>query len=554
MTAHTTTSATGTAGLLLRDAPVYRDGAWAGDAVAIRGGRIQAVGTGDELSGLVGPDTEVRSLAGCWLLPGFHDAHVHPVGGGLEMAQCDLSGAVEIEEYLSRIATYADTHPDAAWITGGGWSMSSFPGGVPTAELLDRVVADRPVYLPNRDHHSAWVNTRALELAGLDAATPDPADGRIERDAAGRPTGALHEGAMGLVGRLVPEPTAADLLDALLRAQRYLHSIGVVGWQDALVGRGLGMQDTLETYLAAQRSGDLTAKVVLAQWWDRERGLEQLPELVERRRRAQAAGVRATSVKVMQDGVCETHTAALLDPYLDGHGASTHNHGLSFIAAEDLARFVTALDAEEFQVHVHALGDRAVRDSLDAVAAALAANGQRGNRHHLAHLQVVSPSDVERFAALGVVANAQPLWACRDEAMEELTLPFLPESARDRQYVFGSLQRAGARLAFGSDWPVSPAEPLWGMHVAVNRTAHDGSSGHEPLQREEALSITSAIEAYSAGSAYVNRVEDSTGRIEPGMAADLVAIDLDLLGADPTQIASASVRHTFVDGREVYSA
>lgn len=540
------------ADLVLRDAPVYGDGGWRGDALAVRDGRILAIGRYDEVADHVAPTTEVRSLSGRWLLPGFHDAHVHPVSGGLEMGQCDLSGVTAIQDYLNRITAYAAAQPEAGWITGGGWSMDSFPGGVPDADLLDRVCPDRPVYLPNRDHHSAWVNTRALELAGIDADTPDPADGRIERGPDGRPSGALHEGAMGLVARLVPAPTEDELLAALLRAQRHLHSIGIVGWQDALVGSGLGMRDTLDTYLTAHRDGLLTAKVVLAQWWDRQRGTEQIPELVERRRRAGEAGVRATSIKIMQDGVCETHTAALLDAYLDEHGDASDNHGLSFIAADDLARYVTALDAEDFQVHVHALGDRAVRDSLDAVGAAVRANGRRGNRHHLAHLQIISPADVDRFRELDVVANAQPLWACRDQAMEDLTLPFLPDSARDRQYVFGSLLRDGARLAFGSDWPVSPAEPLWGIHVAVNRTEPDGSEA-APLQPEEALSVAAAIDAYSAGTAFVNRSEETTGRLEVGMAADIVAVDQDLLSVDPAQISTARVHNTFIDGREVYS-
>ncbi|MFT4010402.1 MAG: amidohydrolase [Nocardioidaceae bacterium] len=541
-----------TADLVLRDAPVYQEGSWAGDAVAIRDGRILAVGAYEDVADLVGSATEVRSLAGCWLLPGFHDSHVHPVQGGVEMGQCDLTGEDDLGGYERVIRAYAEANPDIAWITGGGWSMDAFERGVPTADVLDRICPDRPVFLPNRDHHSAWVNSRALELAGVTADTPDPADGKIERDATRRPSGALHEGAMGLVARLVPPVTDAELLAGLHRAQNHLHSLGIVGWQDALVGNGLGMPDTLDTYLAAQRAGTLTAKVVLAQWWDRDRGVEQLPELVERRRRAGEAGVRATSVKIMQDGVCETHTAAMLDPYLDGHGKPTDNHGLSFIDASDLARYMTALDAEAFQIHVHALGDRAVRDSLNGLEAVRRAHGRRDSRHHLAHLQVVSPDDVARFAELDVVANAQPLWACRDDSVEVLTLPFMPESARTRQYVFGSLRRAGARMSFGSDWPVSSPNPLWGIHVAVNRTSPDGLVA-DPLQPEEALGVAVAVEAYTAGSAYVNGADDS-GRLAPGYAADLVAVDQDVLGIDPRAIGATTVRHTFVDGREVYSA
>ena len=536
--------------LLLRGGRVLRDGGWADVAIAVQDGRIAAIGS--SLDSLAGPETVVEELDGRWVLPGFHDSHVHPVQAGLEMNQCDLTGLSTLEGYLDAISAYAAANPDRAWVTGGGWSMDSFPGGVPSAAPLDRLLPDRPVFLPNRDHHSAWVNSRALELAGIDARTPDPADGRIERDASGNPTGALHEGAMALVGSLVPAPTSQDLMEALLTAQRHLHSVGIVGWQDALVGDGLGMPDSLPTYIAARSSGALTAKVVLAQWWDRDRGLEQLPSLVERRALAAQAGLDAGSVKLMQDGVCETHTAAMLSPYLDAHGRLTDNRELTFIPADALAAYVAALDGAGFQAHIHALGDRAVRDSLDAIAHARATNGASDLRHHLAHVQVVDAADVPRFAELEVTANIQPLWACLDEAVEVLTLPFLAPAAREQQYVFGSLLRTGARIACGSDWPVSDPAPLLGMHVAVNRRSPDQAADAAPLLPEEALSVAEALAGYTTGTAYVNRLEGSTGRIETGYAADLVVVDHDILGTDTTVLGRTRVTHTYVDGREVH--
>lgn len=538
------------ADLLLREAPVYREGRWDGTALAVRDGRVVAVGDPSDLMALVGAGTQVEDLDGHWLLPGFVDAHVHPVQAGLEMDRCDLTGASTAEDYLETVRRYAEGEPDRAWVTGGGWSMDAFPGGVPTADLLDRVCADRPVFLPNRDHHSAWVNSHAMRLAGIDSRTPDPADGRIERDREGRPTGALHEGAMELVAALVPAPTSEELLSALLAAQRRLHSVGVVGWQDALVGDGLGMPDSLDTYIAAQRRGLLSARVVLAQWWDRERGLEQLPELLQRRERAAAAGLDAGTVKIMQDGVCETRTAAMLGPYRDDHGLPTDEYGLSFVDPADLARYVAALDAADFQVHVHALGDRAVREGLDAVEHARIVNGPRGNRHHLAHLQVVDLADVPRFAALDVVANCQPLWACRDDAMEVLTLPFLPPAAGHRQYVFGSLLRAGTRLAFGSDWPVSAPDPLLGLHVAVNRRDLDAAAA--PLLPQEALTVTEGLAGYTTGAAYVNRRDRSGGRLEPGFDADLVVVDRDVIASAAPDLGRTLVMRTYVGGREVY--
>ena len=537
--------------LLLTNAHVYGNGVWRPgvDSIAVRDGIVVGLGAHAEVVGLV-PSAEVVDLDGAWVLPGFQDAHVHPVQAGLEMNACNLAGGHELSDYVDTIAAYALANPHVEWIVGGGWSMEAFPGGVPAAAVLDRIVSDRPVYLPNRDHHSAWVNTVALERAGITAATPDPADGRVERDDRGEATGALHEGAMELVRRLVPPPTGDEIAAALRTAQAYLHSQGITGWQDALVGEGLGMPDTLDTYLAAQRAGTLTAGVVGALWWDRTRGEDQIADLVERRARAAAAGFDAGSIKIMQDGVCETFTAAVVEPYLDRHGHPTDNHGLSFIEAADLARYVQLLDAEDFQVHIHALGDRAVRDSLDAVEHAIEVNGRRGNRHHLAHVQIVRPEDVPRFAELDVTANGQPLWACLDDQMSDLTLPFLSATARAQQYVFRSLLDSGARLAFGSDWPVSSPNPLLGIHVAVNRVAPGADT--EPLLQGQRLTVTEALDAYTRGSAFVSRREDSTGVVEIGMAADLAIVDADLLAIDPKEIADVRITRTYAQGRLVH--
>ncbi len=534
-----------TVDLVLTNGRFYRDGGWLPESntLAVHAGRIVALG--DDV-----PDgTEVVDLDGAWVLPGFHDSHVHPVQAGLEMTACDLSACHGLDEYLSAVASHASSHPTAAWVLGGGWSMDAFPGGVPSSAPLDALVPDRPVFLPNRDHHSAWVNQVALDLAGIDRTTPDPADGRIERHADGRPSGALHEGAMELVRRLIPPATRAEQREALLVAQQHLHGCGIVGWQDALVGDGLGMADSLDTYIELAGEGLLAAKVVAALWWDRTRGAEQIDELVERRARAAAAGLDAGSVKIMQDGVCETFTAAVLRPYLDGHGHPTDNHGITFVAADDLARYVQQLDALDFQVHVHALGDRAVRESLDAIEHAAAVNGPRGNRHHLAHVQIVHPDDVPRFGTLGVAANVQPLWACLDDQMVDLTLPFLDERARDDQYVFRSLLAGGAHLVFGSDWPVSSPAPLAGMHVAVHRRAP--GSELPPLLEAQGLSVVEALEAYTRGSAWINRLEASSGTLDVGKAADLVVVDHDVL--DPrVELAATTVLRTYVDGRLVH--
>ncbi|MFJ5723069.1 amidohydrolase [Streptomyces sp. NPDC093149] len=519
-------------------------------SLAVTGERITAVGH-DEVRELIGPDTEVIDLQGKLLLPGFQDSHIHAVFGGRELAECDLTGTVGVEDYLTRIRSYADAHPDHSWITGGGWSMESFDGGLPTRQLLDSVIPDRPVLLTNRDHHGAWANTRALELAGVTRESADPFDGRIEREPDGTPSGMLQEGATALVSRIVPPSTPADRLAGLLRAQKLLHSLGVTGWQDALLGVFGGNPDPSDAYLTAAREGTLTARVTGALWWDRERGAGQIPELISQREQLSHGRFRARAVKIMQDGIAENFTAAMTAPYLDGCGCATGNSGLSFVDPVALRSYVTELDAHDFQVHFHALGDRAVREALDAVEAAVEAHGRRGNRHHLAHLQVVHPDDLARFARLGATANIQPLWAAHEPQMDELTIPFLGPERASWQYPFGSLLRAGATLAAGSDWPVSSPDPIAGIHVAVNRMEPGATDGRVFLP-EQCLDLATAVAAYTAGSAHVNG-HDDTGSLLPGHLADLVVLDRDIFTLPPEEIAEARVLRTYVGGTLVHS-
>ena len=522
-------------------------------AVAVAGGRIVAVGR-DEVREAIGPGTEVVDLTGRLLVPGFQDAHVHPYGGGQSLLQCNLREGDNAADYVAIVAAYAAANPQLEWVTGGGWYMSAFPGGTPTADLLDAVLPGRPAFLLNRDAHGAWVNSRALELAGISSSTPDPRDGRIERDSHGNPTGTLHEGAMALISDLLPEPSQAERERALLVAQEHLHGFGVTAWQDAILGDYADMRDPSAAYLALGTQGSLTARVVGALWWDRDRGLEQIPELVERREALRAARFAATSVKIMQDGVAENFTAAMLEPYADGHGHATANDGISFVEPGLLNEAVAELDALGFQVHFHSIGDRAARECLNAVEHALARNGLRDNRHHIAHIQVVHPEDVPRFAALGVTANMQALWATYEAQMTELTLPFLGPVRGAWQYPFGDLARAGARLGAGSDWPVSSPDPLAAIHTAVNRHAPDADPADGPFLPGQALSLSQAVAAYTSGSAYLNHLDAVTGTIEIGTFADLVVLDRDPFAEPAREIAATRVLQTFVEGERVYAA
>jgi hypothetical protein len=528
-------------------------------AAAISGGTMLALCGDDEIRDFIGPFTRVVDLRGRLAIPAFGDAHVHPVQGGLESLRCDLTSHKTRAGYLDAVAAYCAAQA-TGWVLGGGWSMPAFPGGTPAAADLDAVTGSRPAFLPNRDHHSAWVNSAALAIAGVTRDTRDPDDGRIERDHEGNPTGALHDGAMRLVADNVPPPSRAELTAGLLAAQRYLHSLGITSIQDACVGEAgeISIPDAFATYRAAATDRLLTCRVTGALWWDRLRGLHQLDILQERREQADGGGYfRATSVKLMLDGVCETFTAAMGEPYLDGHGNVTGHAGSLFIEPDELAEITGKLADLGFQMHFHAIGDRAVSAALDALSA-LPDGLRASGRHHIAHLQFIRPADIERFAQLGVVANFQPLWACKDEQNDRLTVPFVGLGRANWQYRIWSLLRLGTRLAFGSDWPVSSADPLQELHVAVNRVLSTrlGKPGSAettaPLLPAEAIALDAGLEAFTRGVAYVNHEEDVAGTLEPGKVADVAVLDQDLFTIAPGAIGDTSVALTIAGGKVVH--
>lgn len=527
-------------------------------AVVVRDGRIVAVLPDDELDAASSADAFRVDLGGALLSPGFQDAHIHPVGGGIELLQCNLSEAEDAVHTAALVRAYAEANPGEEWILGGGWSMDHFPGGNPPRTLLDEAAGGRPVLLQSRDHHSTWASTAAIELAGITAETPDPDDGRIVREADGRPAGTFHEGAGDLFAHVRPETSADLAYQGLLRAQEELLALGITGWQDAMVGADVaGIADPIAAYERAVAEGTLAVHVVGAQWWVRDGGIDQVERMVARRDKAAAEHpdrrLDLGTTKIMVDGVAENQTAAMLTPYRDETGRDTCNHGLSFIEPEKLRDYVTALDAAGQQVHMHALGDRAVREALDALQLAREVNGDAVARHHLAHLQIVAEADIPRFANLGAVANLQALWATHEDQLDDLTLPFLQDGQEARQYPFGDFARAGVRFAAGSDWPVSSADPIAAIHVAVNRAYPESS--RPPLGGEhQRLDLETALAAYTSGSAYVNRRDDDTGSIREGYLANLVVLDPNPFAVAPTDLHRTRVTSTWIEGRPVYTA
>lgn len=533
-------------------------------AVAVRGDRIVGVGDLDDVAAACSPDAHRLDAGDGLVLPGFVDAHVHPPIAGAQLRRVWLHDVAGLPAYLRVVAEYAASHPEQDWIVGGGWAMEHFPGGTPRKEDLDAVVGDRPVFLMNRDVHGAWVNSAALRAAGIDASTPDPVDGRIERDpVTGEPTGTLHEGAAyRMQADVLPPQGPDDVRGAILAAQAHLHALGITGWQDAWV-----TPETQDAYVGLAAEGLLTARVTGALWWDRDRGPEQVEELLERTRRGHPGGggvpgFHPTHVKIMLDGVLENRTASLLSPYLDpaaGCGCGDRRtglgeglgSGLSYVPRDVLIPALTALDAAGVAVHLHAIGDAAVRDALDAVEVALAENGPSATprRHQIAHLQVLHPDDVARFGRLGVIANLQAYWAQSEPQMDELTIPFLGPARAGGQYPFAALAAAGAPLAMGSDWPVTTADPLQQIEVAVRRV-DPHRRDVAPFLPEQRLTLDQALTAFTAGSAFAGG-DDDAGVIEVGRRADLVLLDRDVTAGESSRIADANVLATLASGRIV---
>ena len=536
------------ADLLLRGGAVYTMDAarsWA-TAVGVRSGRIVYVGNDSVPDGLIGAGTEVVDLAGRMVLPGFQDGHVHLLAGGMELGQCTLFTLATAAAIADSIRACATARPGAAWIQGAGWELTAFPGANPTREQLDLLVPDRAALFHAADGHSAWANTRALAAAGITRDTPDPVDGRIERDPrTGEPSGTLRESAIGLVSRLLPDPTEAELAAGLARAQRLANEAGVTSVLEASAP-----ESYLKAYVAADRAGKLTVRFTVAV--DAKADSTGIAGLVRRlgdwRERYSTPRVRPIAAKLYQDGVIESGTAALLAPYLDrGGDAGTPIH-----AQPALDSLAAALDGDGWQIHVHAIGDRAIRMTLDAFAHARRTNGARDSRHTITHLQLIDPADIPRFRQLGVVANFEPFWANGDEYLTRLAEPALGPGRSRWLYPVRSAVVAGAVVSGGSDWSVSSLAPLDGIQVAITRRAPSDPPSSAPWRPEEVLDLSTAIAMYTIAAAYENHQERDTGSIELGKLADLVILERDLFDVAPSDIHEVRVMRTFVEGKTVF--
>jgi hypothetical protein len=556
----------GLAGLACADEPskvadvVFLDGAvytvdaarsWA-TAVAVRGHDIVFVGDDPGARGYVGPATRVVDLHGRMLLPGFQDSHLHPTQAPNPETQLSVAGLHSGPAVLARIGEYAKAHPKLPWIVGKGLEPGAFePNGLPTREQLDQAVADKPAFIFETSLHMAAANSKALDRSGMTAATKDPLNGRIGRDAAGHLTGALYEeSAMKLVSAHVPAPAQEQRIADLSWALRTMTEVGITAAEDALVRPEVG-----QTYKILDDRNELHQRVNLCLYFDPTLDDEQqIKGFLQQRRELSGRRLTASCIKFLLDGGYGSHGLFLLEPYSDD--PARYGRSRLTMAQDRLNRMVTRLDAAGFQIHMHANGDGAVRAGMDALTAARGANGVHDNRPTLAHLALVSPQDLNRFRRLGIVANMTPVWSRGDVWETEVAPRIFGPARAARNYPTRSLLDSGAVLVWGTDWPVTTLNPLEGIETAVT---HRFPGGVDPSGKidsvwnpSERVSLEQAITAYTAAGAYLLHEEGRRGSITAGRAADLIVLDENLFELPPSKIHTARVDLTMADGRIVF--
>lgn len=528
------------ADLILKNALI-----WAGDRrppfageIAIRGDRVVAVGNGLGRR-FAGSMTRTEDLGGRFVMPGINDAHIHFLSGALGMFQVDLTDAKNLAEAQALIAKFARENPNAPWITGRGWQYTIFPGGLPHRRDIDSVVADRPVYLRAYDGHTAWANSKALEVSGVTSATEFSGFGEIVRDPDGTPTGVLKEGAMGLVSRNIPAVTKAQRLAALEKGIGTAHALGITSIQNAH-----GSLSEVELFEEFERAGKLKLRTSFAFSIGPETTQADIDRIAALRRKYDSPTLRVRSVKIMADGVIESYTAAMLAPY----ATRPETSGMPNFSPEQLNRVVAMADKAGLQVYIHAIGDRGVRMALDAFENAIRLNGRRDSRHRIEHIETIDPADIPRFRKLGVIASMEPIHA--DPGTIDVWAAAIGKERASRGFAWRALEAAGARLVFSSDYPAAISMSPWrGLHNAVNRQTIEGfpAGGWLPEHR---VSVETSLAAYTAGGAYASFEERTKGRIAPGMFADLIVLDRDPTAVPRSELFKIRVLKTYFGGSE----
>ena len=509
-------------------------------AIALVGGRVAAVGSAEEMAPYLEGATVYDLPAGALVLPGFQDSHNHLIWSATEARDVGLWEVVDRDGVQEAIAA-ADigSMPEGAWIRGAGWDIAAFPDG--NAALLDELTGDRPMFISAVDGHSGWANSAALKAAGIDAETKDPEGGRIERDAAGNPTGLLRESAMELVSKLLPEYPHSQVDAGFETAQAEALSYGITAIIDPSAEDWM-----LDGYKRADAAGKLALRVEAAVKIEAEEGADGVARVLQAQKDYASPHLKVTSVKLFVDGVIETGTAALLEAY-----AGSNERGDLLFTPEQIGAIAVEADKAGLQLHAHAIGDRAVRTALDAYEAAQKANGARDSRHQITHLELIDPADIPRFKELGVLANIQALWAYPDTYIVDLTEPKIGPERSEWLYPFGALKQAGATIVGSSDWSVSSMNPLQAIQTGVTRQDIEDAEGRV-LTPQHRLDVMDMLKAYTVNGAYAAFDEAQSGTLTVGKRADVVVLDRDITTIPATEIASGKVLATLIDGVAVY--
>ena len=517
-------------------------------AIAIDDGLITLVGTNEEINRSIGEMTEVIDLKGKMMMPSFHDAHSHPVWSGVDQLKCVVSESYDIDIMQAQLkeCLVSDLTKETGWIVGTQLNIGVFPSGNVDKSFLDKISKDIPIYVDAEDGHNGVANSKALELASVSKETPNPENGIIEKDpVTGEPSGTLREpSAMNLVKSIMPKDSDGLYDKGLYFAQDLAHSFGITASIAAAVG-----ERHMAAYKRAADRGELELRIITClEFGDTlfAQDAATFEEVYRNRAQYSHPRINVDCIKIFIDGVLEGQTGAVLQPYL-----GTNNYGQLYLEQEVLNATVTRFDSENIQIHTHAIGDRAVRSTLDAFEYALSMNGRTDNRHHISHLQMIDEEDIPRFSELDVAANFQAAWALPDEYITEINTPELGIERVNRMYPIGSVFRANGLIVGGSDWAVSTMNPLVAIETAVRRQDPDDRvSGF--LNKNESIDLTEILKAYTINAAYLMHREEYTGSIEVGKAADLIILERNLYNIPVDEISEVKVLQTLLEGKTVF--
>lgn len=516
------------------------------EAVAITGDTISAVGSSSEIKKLAGDSTRMIDLQGKLVTPGFNDAHIHFLNGSLGLAEVEMTETYSRKQAVDYIRNYVLANPDKKWITGRGWQYTFFAGGLPHKNTLDSIENQRPIFIKAYDGHSAWANSAALALAGIDRNFKYTGFGEVVRDGSGEPTGVLKEDAMGLISKLIPARTREENLNALRMGMKRAAEFGITSIQNAS-----GNADEVTLYEELLKNDQLTLRTSTALWVDETTSQESIDAFVDARARVGSnPNIRAHAIKFMIDGVIEGHTGFMLEPYADQVPKELSPLGQVSMALPTYADLVVKMDSLGFQIYTHAIGDRGVRETLHAYELAIRKNGKRDSRHRVEHIETINPTDIPRFVQLGVMPSMEPIHA------EPLTMSVWQKAIGEKRlpysFAWAAMLKSGAKLVYSSDWPACVSlNPIRGLHVAVNRRNVDGFPEHGWVP-EQKIAIADALYAYTYMGAYSSFEENSKGKIARGYLADVIVLSQDLFTIPSMDIHQTQVLMTIFDGKIVY--